>query len=57
MYKDPDKQKEAVKAATQRYRAKKGNSALLGLKQGLENARGLAVRDELCDTRPVIPDP
>lgn len=55
MYKDKDKQREAVKAATQRYRAKKGDSALSGSKEGLENARGLPVVDELSDTQPVIP--
>ena len=55
MYKDKDKQREAVKAATRRYRGKKGDSALSSQKQGLENARGLPVVDELSDTRPVIP--
>ena len=55
MYKDKDKQREAVKAATQRYRAKKGDSALLGQKDGSGNARGLSVVDEVSDTLPVIP--
>ena len=54
-YKDKDKQREAVKAATQRYRAKKGDSALLGSKDGSKNARGLPVVDKVSDTRPVIP--
>lgn len=55
MYKDKDKQREAVKAATRRYRAKNADSALSGQKQGLENARGLPMVDEVGDTQPVIP--
>ncbi len=55
MYKDKDKQREANRKATQRYRAKKGDSALLGHKDGLKNARGLPVVDEVSDTHPVIP--
>lgn len=55
MYKDKAKQREAVKKATQRYRANKGDSALSSSKDGLENARGLAVVDEVGDTQPVIP--
>jgi hypothetical protein len=54
-YKDKDKQREAVKAATRRYRAKKGDSAIPGQKQGLKKARGLPVVDEVGDTQPVIP--
>ena len=53
MYKD--KQREAIKQATQRYRAKKGDSALSGQKQGLKNARGCPVSGDLSDTHPVIP--
>lgn len=55
MYKDKDKQREAVKKATQRYRANKGDSALSDSKGGLENARGSSVVDEVSDTQPVIP--
>ncbi len=55
MYKDKDKQREAVKTATQRYRAKKADSALSGQKDSSENARGLAVVDKVGDTQPVIP--
>ena len=55
MYKDKDKQREAVKVATQRYRAKTADSALSGSKDGLENARGLPVVGKLSDTQPVIP--
>ncbi len=55
MYKDKDKQREATRKATQRYRAKKGDSALSGRKDGLKNARGLPVVDEVSDTLPVIP--
>ncbi len=55
MYKDKDKQREAVKAATRRYRGKNGDSALPGSKRGLENARGLPVVDEVSDTQPMIP--
>ena len=54
-YKDKDKQREAVKAATRRYRANKGDSALSGSKQVSQNARGLPVVDEVSDTLPVIP--
>ena len=55
MYKAKDKQREAVKEATRRYRAKNGDSALSGSKDALKNARGLLVVDELSDTQPVIP--
>ena len=54
-YKDKEKQREAVKAATRRYRANKGDSALSASKQVSQNARGLPVLDEVSDTRPVIP--
>ena len=54
MYKDKDKQKEAVKKATQRYRAKNADSALPDHRSGLENARGLAVVDGLGITNLVI---
>ncbi len=54
-YKDKDKQKAAVKAATQRYRAKKDDSALSGQKQVSRNAPGLAVIPEVGDTPSVIP--
>lgn len=55
MYKDPDKHREAVKLATRRYRAKKADSVLSSQKDGLDNARGLAVVDKIGDTQPVIP--
>lgn len=55
MYKDKAKQREAVKKATQRYRANKGDSALLGSKDDSKDARGLPVVDEVGDTQPVIP--
>ena len=55
MYKDKDKQREAIKEATRRYRAKKGDSALSGQKDSPQNARGLPVIDEVGDTQPVIP--
>ena len=55
MYKNKAKQREAVKAATQRYRANKGDSALSGSKQVSQNARGLSMLDEVGDTQPVIP--
>lgn len=56
MYKDRDRQREAVKKATQRYRAKNKDTALLGQKQVSQNARGSPVLDEVGDTQPVIPN-
>ena len=54
-YKDKEKQKQAVKEATRRYRAKNKDSALSGQKQVLKNARGLPKADEVGDTQPAIP--
>ena len=56
MYKDKDKQREAIREATRRYRGKKGDSALSGPKDGLKNARGLPVVGKVGDTHPVIPE-
>ena len=50
MYKDKDKQREAVKAAVKRYRAKKGDSALSSHKDGLKNAPESPVLDERGNT-------
>lgn len=55
MYKDSDRQREAVREATRRYRAKNRDSALSGQKDCSGNARGLAVVDKVGDTQPVIP--
>jgi len=55
VYKDKDRQREAVKKATQRYRAKNKDTALSGQKQVSQNARGSPVLDEVGDTQPVIP--
>ncbi len=55
MYKDKDRQREAVKLANRRYRAKNKVSAISGQKQGLINARGSIVRPEQRDTLVVIP--
>lgn len=54
-YKDKDRQKQAVKDATRRYRAKRADSVLSSRKQGLGNAPESPVVDEVCDTHPVIP--
>ncbi len=56
MYKDKDKQREATREATQRYRAKNKDSVLSGQKQVSQNARGLPVIPEVGDTLSVIPD-
>jgi hypothetical protein len=55
MYKDKDKQRQAVREATRRYRAKNKDSALSDQKQRLENAPECPVMDDLGDTQPVIP--
>lgn len=55
MYKDKVKQREAVKLAVRRFRAKNSDSALSGQKRGSKNAPGSIVRPELGNTRPIIP--
>lgn len=55
MYKNPDKQRAAIREATRRYRAKKGDSALSGSKTVPQNARELLVLDEVSDTHTIIP--
>lgn len=55
MYKDKDKQRQAIREATRRYRAKNKVSALSSQKQGLENARGCTRTDEGGNTPAVIP--
>lgn len=51
MYKDKDRQRQAVREATRRYRAKNKVSALSSQKQGSENARGCTRMDEVGDTQ------
>ena len=55
MYKDKNKQREAVKLAVRRFRAKNNDSALSAQKQGLKKARGSLVSPEVGNTHPVIP--
>lgn len=55
MYKDEDRQRQAVKEAVRRFRAKNRDSAVSGQKQALENAPDCPVLDKVCNTRLVIP--
>ena len=55
MYKDKDKQRQAVREAVRQFRAKNNDSTLSAQKQGLENARGCSVSPDLGNTHPVIP--
>ena len=55
MYKNKEKQRQAVREAVQRYRAKNKGSAITGQEQGSESAPGLSVRPELEQRADVIP--
>ena len=55
-FKDKGRQREAVKQAVRRYRAKNKDSALSGQKGDSVNAPGLTEKPEVSNT-PVIPHP
>jgi hypothetical protein len=55
MYKDKAKQRQAVREATRRYRAKNKHSSLLAQKQRSKNAPDCPRMDDLGDTHTVIP--